>query len=200
MFKTPSFVLAAAVATLGAASASQATVVIEDFNNYTTGGNGGAFANFSTVITAGADDWTVEVVDGGFGLHFDDTGNYPDGIDITGEPTLEIDFAINSGGIYGTTVIVLLEDVNGLQSVYDLGVLLGNFAAGFDGTASVPLTLPAGFDTTGVAYFHVQANSFDDTYPYPYSVTFKELRVTPEPTTMAFAGCGLGLLALRRRG
>lgn len=202
LYKKPSFVVAAALAATGmlsAGPAADAAVVIESFDSYTTGGNVAAFADFSTVITAGANDWTVDVVNGGFGFHFDDTGNTPNGIDISGNPTLELDFAVNSGGADGTTVIVVLEDKNGMQSVYDLGLLLGNFAAGFDGTASVPLTLPAGFDTTGLNFFHVQANSFEDPYPVAYSITFKELRVTPEPASLALLGTGAALLASRRR-
>lgn len=202
MFKMPSFVLAAAFAATGtmlAGSAAQATVVIEPFDNYTTGGNGAAFADFTTVITAGPTAWTVDVVNGGFGLHFDDTHNWPDGIDISGETTLEIDVTINSGGVDGTTVIVVLEDINGLQDVYDLGALQGNLPAGFSGTVSTPLTLPVGFVDTNLTFYHVQANSFADPYPVAYSITFEELRVTPEPASIALIGCGLGLVTLRRR-
>jgi hypothetical protein len=205
MLKQTSSVLAGAFGAFVAsgmllgASAAQATVVIETFDNYTTGGNVAAWANFNNTFVVGANDWTINVTDGGYGFHFDDTGNTPNGIDISGNPILEIDFAVNSGGEFGTTVIVVLEDKNGLQSVYDLGVLLGNFPAGFDGTANVPLTLPGGFDTTGLNFFHVQGNSFATVYPTPYSITFKELRVTPEPATLGLVGCGLGLVALRRR-
>ena len=202
MFKKPSSVLAGALVAAGMLSAgqdAQATVVIETFDNYTTGGNVAAFADFANTFVVGANDWTINVNNGGFGFHFDDTGNTPNGIDISGNPTLEIDFSVNSGGEFGTTVIVVLEDKNGLQDVYDLGVLLGNFPAGFDGTASVPLTLPGGFDTTGLNFFHVQANSFATVYPTPYSITFKELRVTPEPASAALIGLGLGAVALRRR-
>ena len=200
--KKSSLVLAAAVAATGAlftGTQAQAAVVIESFDNYTTGGNVAAWADFANTFTSGATEWTIDVNNGGFGFHFDDTGNTPNGIDISGNDTLEIDFTVNSGGIYGTTVIVVLEDKNGLQSAYDLGILLGNFASGFSGTASVPLTLPVGFDTTGLNFFQVQGNSFDDTYPFPYSLTLSELRVTPEPASMALIGCGMGLLTLRRR-
>ncbi len=175
-------------------------VQIESFDNYTTGGNVASFAATSTVITPGATDWTVDVQGGGFGFHFDDTGNTPNGIDITGETVLEVDFSVNAGGDFGTTVIVVLEDKNGLQSVYDFGALQGNFAAGFSGTASTPLTLPGGFDTTGLNFFHVQANSFDSTVdPVPYSVTFSDLRVVPEPASAALVSLGAGLVGLRRR-
>ncbi len=202
MLKKTSFVLAAALAATGVlftASAAQATVVIETFDNYTTGGNVAAWADFGNVITAGPNDWTIDVVNGGFGFHFDDTGNPPNGIDISGETILEIDFTVNSGGIFGTTVIVVLEDKNAVQDVYDLGLLLGNFPAGFSGTVSTPLTLPGTFDTTSLNFFQIQGNSFDNTFPFPYSLTLSELRVTPEPASIALIGCGIGLLALRRR-
>ena len=200
--KKSSIVLAAAFAatgTLFSGSDARAAVVIESFDNYTTGGNVAAWADFANVITAGPTEWTIDVNNGGFGFHFDDTGNTPNGIDISGNDTLEIDFTVNSGGVFGTTVIVVLEDKNGLQDAYDLGLLLGNFAAGFSGTASVPLTLPVGFDTTGLNFFQIQGNSFDNTFPFPYSLTLSELRVTPEPASMALIGAGIGLLALRRR-
>jgi len=202
MFKKPSFVMAGALVAAGMLSAGQAVradVVIESFDNYTTGGNVAAWTDFANTFVVGANDWTINVNNGGFGFHFDDTGNTPNGIDISGNTTLELDFSVNFGGEFGTTVIVVLEDKNGVQDVYDLGLLLGNFPAGFDGTASVPLTLPVGFDTTGLNFFQIQGNSFATVFPTPYSITFKELRVTPEPASVALIGLGVGAVALRRR-
>jgi hypothetical protein len=200
MMRFTSFTLALLTAMAGG-SASWALVVIEDFNNYTTGGNVAAFADAATIITAGPNDWTVDVTNGGFGFHFDDTGNPPSGIDISGNAILELDVTVNSGGVFGTTAIVVLEDINGVQDVYDFGVLLGNLPAGFSGTLSTPLTLPVGFLTTNLTFFHVQANSFDNTFPFPYSITFEELRVVvPEPSTMLLlASGGAMVFGFRRR-
>jgi len=201
MTKIKCFLLALLM-TVAAGSASWAAVVIEDFNNYTTGGNGASFAAGSTIITSGPNDWTVDVQGGGFGFHFDDTGNVPSGIDISGpgNSVLELDVTVNSGGIFGTTAIVVLEDINGVQDVYDFGVLQGNLPAGFSGTLSTPLTLPPGFLTTNLTFFHVQANSFDNTFPFPYSITFAELRVVPEPGTMLLVASGaVMVLGIRRR-
>lgn len=191
----------AMVMTMVGGSSSWAAVVIEDFNNYTTGGNVAAFADPNTFFTAGPNDWTVDVRHGGFGFHFDDTGNPPSGIDISGNSVLELDLTVNSGGVFGTTAIVVLEDINGLQSVYDFGALQGNLAAGFSGTLSTPLTLPPAFVTTNVTFFQVQANSFDNTFPFPYSISFEELRVVvPEPSTMLLLASGSAVVfGFRRR-
>ncbi len=177
---------------------SSAGVIIEDFSNYTSGGNVAAWADSTTTFTPGPTEWTVDVAGGGFGFHFDDTGNPGVGIDISGKSTLELDVTVNSGGEFGTTVIVVLQDINGVQDAYDFGALLGNLPAGFSGTLSTPLTLPGNFDTTGLDFFQLQGNSFATNFPVAYSLTFDELRVVPEPATGALLGLG-ALLAVRRR-
>ncbi len=165
---------------LGAAICLPATVrgqvTIEDFNNYTTGGNVFSFSDPAAVITPGPDSWTVDLTGATrsdyFGFHFDTLG----GLDVSGQDTLALDFTVNQGGTSGTTAIVVLEDAGGTQNVYSSpGLGVGNHQF------SIPLNTPTGgggADLSNLSFFQVQANSFGPGGSSPYSITFNDLSAT----------------------
>lgn len=183
---------AALIASLAVTGAAQAATLITTFDSFTFNGHYGSWSNPAT-RTSGASSFTVAAT--GFGGGFKDI---QPNVDATGETTVEFDVTVNTGP---AGVVLVLADDDGTQYNYGwFGREAGSYLLTMDVLTPSWVSADgntAGLDLATLSFIHVQVDPGTNTGPY--SVSFNNLQLIPEPATLALAAVGGGAMLLRRR-
>jgi len=181
------------VAILALAPSAWAYTLITDFSNFELGGAWGSWSNPGATFS-GPTSYDVETYPGagwGGGWHY----NWPLVADASAETDVELQITLNPGCSTGIALVVL-QDHDGTQNVYNwVDLTPGTY------TLTRALNNPAwiaadgatpGLDLTFIEFIQIEGD-FDYT-----NLSWDNLALTPEPSTLALLGLG-ALAALRRR-
>lgn len=204
-----SFALVLAAAALGLSATARADTVITDFGPTfsqwlsTAGANFANWANSNvTTFTQTADSYTIAST--GYGSNYvpflNDQLQFQ-GINFGADTQIRFEVTVNSG-LAGVLLQLFDQDNSGARWEW-YGLTPGHYVLTAD--LNTPGTVLANGATPGLQpdltslHMEVDPGSLADNPSQSYSVTYHDLRLTPEPASLALLAAG-GLLALRRRG
>lgn len=189
--------LAAALLLVTIACEAKAEVLISDFSSFSQTGtyeqwNAGTF-------TSGATDWRVEANNFGGGWV-----TFAPQIDASAESTIEIKFTANSANVASAFNLILFSgSPSDTAAGWTFPVNPGSQ------TLTADLNTPEFFNNGSLATWdksnignewHLQGTFGDGNPGLAMDLTFDNLALVPEPSTMALIGLASLVPALRRRG